>query len=147
MKRLLAFVLLISIAVTKVSAEIKSIPAAVTEAFKAKYPNAEQVEWSDNITSFSASFQLEGREYSAKFNKKGEWQETMKKLKFDELSSEVKDGFNKSKYTDWEIRGAMEITAKDKEVIYRILVKKNSVQKKYLYYNSKGQLQKEAIAV
>jgi len=147
MKRMLAFMLLISMVATKVSAEVKSIPAAVTEAFKTKYPKAEQVEWSDNITNYVASFQLDGREYSARFNKKGEWQETMKKLKFDELGSDVKDGFNKSKYTDWEIRGAMEITAKDKEVVYRILVKKNSVQKKYLYYNSKGQLQKDAIAV
>ena len=129
------------------SSQIRKIPAEVTSAFEAKYPKAEKVEWKDNLTNFEASFTYNDAETSAKFNSKGEWLVTEKKIEFDALPADVKDGFKKSKYEDWELRGVKIIEEKDKAISYRILVKKNDVQKKYLFYDAKGKLLRDPIAI
>ncbi len=129
------------------TAQIRKIPAEVTTAFDAKYPKAEKVEWKDNLTNFEASFTYENAETSAKFNSKGEWLVTEKKIEFDALPAAVKDGFKKSKYEDWELRGVKIIDEKSKAINYRILVKKNDVQKKYLFYDANGKLLRDPIAL
>ena len=129
------------------SSQIRKIPAEVTSAFEAKYPKAEKVEWKDNLTNFEASFTYNNAETAAKFTSKGEWLVTEKKIEFDALPASVRDGFKKSKYEDWEIRGIKIIDEKDKALNYRILVKKNGVQKKYLFYDASGKLLRDPIAV
>lgn len=143
-KYLVALCALIAFAAT---AQIRKIPAEVTTAFEAKYPKAEKVEWKDNLTNFEASFTYNNAETSAKFNSKGEWLVTEKKIEFDALPAAVKDGFKKSKYEDWELRGVKIIDEKDKDINYRILVKKNDVQKKYLFYDANGKLLRDPIAL
>ncbi len=143
MKKLLVLIVLVSALQFTVSAQIREIPAAATESFSAKYPTAKKVAWKDNLLSFEASFTMDKLSCVSKFNNKGEWLETDKKLSFANLNDAIKDGFRKSKYTSWEIRGAMEIQQNDKELEYRILIKKGPLQKMYLFYNIQGQLQRE----
>lgn len=127
--------------------QVRSIPSAVTESFKEKFPNAKMVTWKDNLVNFEADFTNDGFTYEVKFDSKGAWLETAKKIEFQALNDDVKDGFQKSKYNDWDVRGVKEITSKDNETLYRILVRKNDVQKKYLFFNKKGQLKKEALSI
>lgn len=143
MKKLLVLIVLVAALKFTVAAQIREIPSAVTESFSAKYPSAKKIAWKDNLLSFEASFIMDKLSCVSKFNNKGEWLETDKKLSFDNLNEAIKDGFRKSKYTSWEIRGAMEIQQNDKELEYRILIKKSSLQKMYLFYNKLGQLQRE----
>ena len=63
------------------------------------------------------------------------------------MPAAVKDGFSKSKYSDRELRECMKIEKKDAEVQYRLLAKKNDVEKKYLYFNKEGKLLKEAMTL
>ena len=79
------------------SAQIRKIPAEVTEAFKDKYPNASQVEWKDKLTNFVAVFQEEGIQYEARFNKKGEWKDTERAIETHDLPESVNERYNKSK--------------------------------------------------
>ncbi len=146
MKKLVAVAMLLGVVIMG-TAQIRTIPSVVTDSLKSRYPNAKTVSWKDNLTNFEASFTNSNTDYSAKFNSKGEWLESEKKISFNDLNSDVQDGFHKSRFSDWEIRGIKEIREKDKEVIYRILVRKSSLQKKYLYFNKNGQLQKESTAV
>lgn len=144
-KAAIFFLLLLSVGFLK--AQFRRIPAEVTDAFAKKFTGASRVTWKDNITNYEAGFLQNNISYSAKFNSKGEWLQTIKKMLFDELNADVKDGFNKSKYNDWQVRDVVEITSKDKEVFYRILVRKSSFGKTYLYFNTKGQLQKNNFAI
>jgi len=146
MKKLVTVAMLLGVVIMG-TAQIRTIPSVVTDSFKSKYPNAKTVSWKDNLTNFEASFTNNNTEYSTKFNSKGEWIESEKKINFNDLNNDVQDGFHKSRFADWEIRGIKEIREKDKEVIYRILVRKSSLQKKYLYFNKNGQMQKESTAV
>jgi len=87
----LLLLFLASIAITNLDAQIRSIPSKVTDSFKAKYPDAQKVEWKDKMTYFQAGFTLDGNEATADFSSKGEWQETDKKISFEALPASVKD--------------------------------------------------------
>ena len=142
-KKILLFLLMICMAAGSLQAQLGKVPSEVTEAFKVKFPNAQKVEWKDKIGSYEAQFILDGFEMTADFSGKGELEETDKKMSFDQVPAAVKDGFNKSKYNDWTPGSVIQIDKKGKEVRYKIYAEKSSlVQKKYLYFNEKGQLKK-----
>ena len=147
-KTILLLLLMISIGAGKSFSQIRKIPAEVTDAFKAKYPNAQKVEWKDKVTVFEANFILNNTEMTADFSSKGEWQETDKKMNFDALPAAVKDGFKKSKYADWTPGTVTQIEKKDKSIRYRVYAEKSSiVQKRFLYFNEQGKLEKDAPGV
>ena len=147
MKRLL-FVLMASLAMQISIAQLRKVPSEVTNAFAVKYPEAKDVEWKDNMRSFSARFiSTDSRKCEATFNKKGEWQSTEKDLDSSQLPASVKDGFAKSRYSDRKLTEVVQIEKKDAKVQYRLLVKKNDVEKKYLYFNKEGKLVKEAVTL
>lgn len=136
------------ISLTTVSfSQIRKIPAEVTDAFKDKYPNASSVEWKDKLTVFVASFEDGGAKYEARFNKKGDWQSTEKEIEQDAVPSDVSDGLQKSKYTEWEVKSVYEISLPDNVTKYRFLVAKSDVQKKNLLFNSSGQLEKDNLTL
>lgn len=128
-------------------AQLRKIPAEVTEALKAKYPEASNVTWKDKLSVFAASFEISGEKMEARFNSKGEWQNTEKEITENDLPSEVKDGLNKSKYVEWEIKSVTHIDLPDDQVQFRIQVAKSDVQKKNLLFNSEGQLLKDNITL
>jgi len=133
--------------VAAVQSQLRKLPSEVTDALYQKFPGAKKVSWKDNLTNYEAAFTLDSTNWSAKFNSKGEWMQTVKQIQQTDLNTDVKDGFQKSKYADWEVRTVEEIKEKDKEVVYRILVRKSSLRKMYLYFNKKGQLQKEGTTI
>jgi hypothetical protein len=85
------------------SAQLGSIPAAATDSFKARYPNATNVSWKNRLSNFQVNFYSDNTNQEARFNRKGEWQSTEKVLKQADLPADVKDGLDKSKYYDWKV--------------------------------------------
>jgi hypothetical protein len=146
MKRLLFFSLFFSFVFLS-DAQIRKIPAAVTDAFSARYPHATQVEWRDKLQYFEASFQLNGSGISADFSSKGEWQGSERIMIYDQLTEDVKDGFQKSKYSDWQKNSITELQELGQPLEYRINVQKTGLQKKNLYFDANGKLLKESIAL
>lgn len=132
-----------------VSAQIRKVPAAVTEAFKAKYPNATNVEWKDKITNgFAADFDLNGgHKHEARFTTKGEWRYTEQEIGENGLPEAIKEGIKKSKYAEWEIRTAYRIDLPNDVTQYRAQVKKGDIQKKNLLFNNEGRLLKDNITL
>ncbi|MEO7049813.1 MAG: PepSY-like domain-containing protein [Ferruginibacter sp.] len=128
-------------------AQIRKIPAAVTDSFAAKFPDAKNTQWGDRITVFEATFDMNDHKYQASFNSDGNWKKTEKFLNEDEVPSAVKDGLSKSKYSDWEIKANVEVTQDDGSLQYRLFAKKNDLQKKYLYFNIDGKLIRDSITL
>jgi hypothetical protein len=139
--------LLLTFATCATQAQIRKLPAEVTDAFAERYPHAQKVSWKDNITNFEAQFILNGYEMSADFNSKGEWQNSEKKIKFEALPAAVQDGFSKSKYNDWEKLSIAEIEKNGEQLQYRIYVKKSAIEKKYLFFDVNGKLLRDAIKI
>lgn len=128
-------------------AQGNDVPQAVKATFSNQYPGAENVEYKDNPLNVWVNFTLNGQKMSASYNKKGEWKHTEKDWSFDQLTQPVKDGFNKSKYASWEVTETVVIYMAGGSEQYRLRVKKNDLQKKYLYFNQKGRLLRDAITL
>ena len=139
--------ILMTFAVIPSFAQIRKTPSEVTEALKEKYPAAENVSWKDKLSVFAASFEMNNERYEARFTDKGEWKSTEKEISETELPDQVKDGFEKSKYADWEMKYAYFIELPDEETQYSIQVAKNDIQKKNLLFNSDGKLLKDNITL
>ncbi len=152
MKKILSLFAFCLVLVAGVNAQIRKIPAEATEALKAKFPNAQKVDWKDKLTYFEANFEDNGVATTADFSSKGEWQQTERGLTYAEAPAAVKDGFKKSKYADaneWKPGETVtKIVKSDNSTLYRVYVdKKGGVQKKYLFFNTAGQLEKEALTL
>ncbi|MBW7890983.1 MAG: PepSY-like domain-containing protein [Chitinophagaceae bacterium] len=148
MKKILVMMIVVSIGfVFSSTAQIRKIPAEVTNAFSEKYPDAKDVEWKDNLSSFIVSFEKEGENLEARFNKKGEWQSTEKLIEVDDLPEKVEDGFEKSKYSDWEVKSVYKIELPKDELQYRLRVAKSDIQQRNLLFNEKGKLLKDKITL
>ena|SRR5258707_9202693 len=132
---------------TGAQAQFRSVPAAVTDSFKAKYPGATAVSWSDKLLagSFQATFTENNEKYTARFGNKGEWQWSTKKITKDAMPGPVKDGLSKSKYasSEWEVKTVTMKFLPGNTVQYLIYVEKSDLNKKNLLFSSEGQLLKD----
>ena len=144
------FFLLLSAVVFTVaaSAQIRKIPAVVTEAFSKRYPMAEDVEYRDMLVSIHINFKLDSSRMLAKYDNDGEWKETEKAWNYDDLLPAVKDGFQKSKYAEeWKVKETVIIYLPGGPEQYRMKVEKNDLQKKYLYFDKNGRLLRDALTI
>jgi hypothetical protein len=146
MKRVLLLLSFFSF-VRAADAQIGKIPAIVTDAFSIRYPHATHVEWRDKLQYFQASFLLNGASISANFTSGGEWQNSERVLNYEQLPEEVKDGFQKSRYSDWQKNSFAEIQELGKPLRYRVNVQKSGLHKKNLYFDANGTLLKEVLAL
>ncbi|HLX91178.1 MAG TPA: PepSY-like domain-containing protein [Puia sp.] len=127
--------------------QFRKIPAEVTEALKSRYPGASNVSWKDKISVFVASFDMGNGKYQARFDENGEWKSTEKEITKDELPENIKDGWEKSKYADWNLNNVYSIELPDNVMQYRLQVSKSDVQKKNLLFNSDGKLLRDNITL
>lgn len=128
-------------------AQLRDIPAEVTDAFTKQYPGAEQVVYKDNLKNFQVQFLLSGEKYIARYSSKGEWKESEKSTDIVKLPQPVQDGFNKSKYADWKIREVVTLLMPNGVEHYKIRVEKGELQKKNLYFNKEGRLTKDGLTL
>ena len=140
-------ILLVSFCTTTNAQGLRKIPATVTEAFKTQYPDATHVSWKDKTTGFEAGYEWQGKKMFTKFSGKGEWMKTETLLNYSELNSDVQTGLQKSKYHDWAIKEVKKLDIKSDKHFYVIEVRKSAFQKKNLYFNEKGELQKDHITI
>jgi hypothetical protein len=144
--KILSFILatVLVLSANSLFAQFRKIPAEVTDAFYAKYPVAKKVEWKDKLSSFVATFELEGESHEARFTNKGIWEQTETKLEESKIPTSVNDGFSKSKYADWEVKYASEIKLPGDTVNYKMIVAKSKAEKMNLTFNSNGKLLRDS---
>lgn len=128
-------------------AQVRQIPEQVKYAFSKQYASAENVDYKDYLVGVEVHFTVNDTHMIAKYDNKGNWKETEKAYSFDELNPEVKDGFNKSKYSDWKVEETSIIIAPETDDKYRIKVGRSDIQKKYLYFDKEGRLIKDSITI
>ena len=150
MKKTVFYVLMFcfALAINTAHAQVRKLPAEVTEAFRQKYPMAKNVEWRDRLSGFTAVFDLDNVHYEAKFTNKGFWQSTENKIADADIPAAVKDGFDKSKYAEeWTIKTAYKIALREDKTQYRLDIEKNDIQKKHLYFDPTGRLLRDNITL
>ncbi|HEV3327084.1 MAG TPA: hypothetical protein VG052_15825 [Puia sp.] len=148
MKKLVFYCLLIGGAMVlnmEARAQFRSLPAAVTDSFKVRYPNAQQVSWTDKFNAFQANFMQDTTLYTARFKATGEFQWATKRIAQASLPAAVADGFSKSKYADpeWKVGSVVVHYLPGGVIQYTISIAKSGLQKKNLLFSSTGQLIKD----
>jgi hypothetical protein len=142
------FISVMALALTLVSfAQIRKTPVAVTEAFEKQYPTVSKVQYEDNLLNVQVHFESDSGKMTSKYNGDGEWKETERNWFFDSLSTDVKTGFDKSKYADWKVKETSVIYLPRNEVRYRLKVEKGDLQKRYLFFDRKGRLIKDSLTL
>lgn len=125
-------------------AQLRKIPAEVTNSLIEKFPNATNIEWTDQLVDYKVAFDADGKKYEAKFTNKGAWKLTVLQLSLDKLPNRVNLGLLKTEYAEWEITGLAFIQSPKKNNMYKITVAKNNINKKDLLFNPDGQLVKDS---
>ena len=146
-RKMFTVVFALLLGVVSLQAQVREIPEIVKETFANQYTEAADVEYKDMLTSVHVHFTENGEKFIAKYSNKGVWKETEKEWNFGHLDETVKDGFGKSKYAEWEVEETKIIYRAGNTELYRIKVKKNDVQKKYLFFNKKGRLLEDSITL
>lgn len=104
------------------------VPAAVTNAFKSKYPAIEKVKWEiEDEVNYEGEFKLDGKETSVKFDKSGNWLETETEMKVADLPKAVKDGLNKS-FAGYKVLEAEHVEVPDNKTFYEVKIERGPEQ-------------------
>lgn len=148
MKRIIV-VGLIAVFALPALAQIREIPKIVEETFANQYPNAEHVEFKDFVVKVQVEFEWKGDRMMATYTNKGLWKGSEKEWSFEKLPTEVKYGFEKSKFGDgaWEVEETAMLLLPGGSEQYRIEVRKSDVQKKYLFFNTTGRLLRTSVTL
>src|SRR5262245_46284204 len=108
----LIFVLLCAALMSKAADAQKitadKVPAAVTSAFKAKFPAATKATWELEQGEYEAGFIVNGEKTSANFDKEGKWLETETEIKVDALPAAVNATLKKD-FAGYKINEASKI--------------------------------------
>lgn len=144
-----SIILSLAILLVGISAEaqIRRIPAVVTDAFKYKYRNAESVEWKDKLSHFVVFFHLDGEKYEASFRNDGTWTSSQREITREDLPEDVLEGLDKSKYADWEITQFFQVLQPNDKTEYRLLVSKSDLNKRDLTFSDKGRLVRDKLTL
>lgn len=147
--RLMILFLATALLFNNAQAQLREIPKEVQEAFQRQYPMATHVDFKDQLVRVDVQFVLDSVHMTATYSNKGIWKQTDKASSFDMLPADVQSGFEKSKFADpeWKVKEVAIVDLPGGAEQFRIKVEKNDLQKKYLFFNKKGRLLRDAITL
>ncbi len=101
----------------------KSVPAKVKTAFHQKFPKAKKVEWGrENTKEWEAEFKMNGKDYSANYDNKGNWLETEFEIKMPDIPAAVKTTLS-NEFSGFKVKEP-ELSETKKSEVYEFELKK-----------------------
>lgn len=140
-----SFIFLIFLQTSK--AQIFTVSDDVKQAFDKQYPMAKEVDWNGGLDQHTVTFKLNDKKMKASYTKSGFWNWTETKIGFDSLPKVVQEGFQTSKYKEWNIKDCIEVIKPRAEANqFKVIVQKSALNKKILVFDAKGRLYEELIS-
>jgi len=128
-------------------AQIREVPPAVKDAFTQQYSQADSVNYDDKFVYVLVHFQRQDSVSTARYTSKGIWQWTETEIPFTSLPENIQDGFNKSKYLGWQVDHSFLVNLPGNLTRYKLQVEKNTVQKRNLFFNTRGRMLSDNITM
>lgn len=147
MKKLFLLLVVSGSFVFSSAAQVTKVPQTAKDNFARQYPNAEHVEWENEVLNAAVRFEINDEQMIAEYSNKGIWKSTLKAIAFEALPATVNTGFKLSKYSDWEVTDTKLVYYPGDIIQYRVKVEKNDLQKKYLFFNTEGKLLRDSITL
>ena len=123
--------------------QVRPAPPEVANAFTKMFPDARNIMWRDKLTNFCGYFADKGEKCEAKFTPDGKWISTEESILWDSLPPLVMDSLKSCKYADWQRASAYILRSAVGTTQYHIVVMKNDLGRKILFFNQNGQLMSE----
>ena len=127
--------------------QVTTVPEQAKQSFFKQYPDARNIKWENNVVNVNVRFEQDSSKMNAEYNNKGIWKNTLKDWTYDQLTSDVKEGFKKSKYADREVTDVKVLYLPGYVIQYRLRVEKNDVEKKFLFFNTEGRMVRSAVTL
>lgn len=115
----------------------------VTSHFASMFPQAKNIEWRDKVSDYQVFFLLDNAKCEAKFDIDGKWISTEKQIENDSIPAAIGDSLRSGKYADWNIQSVFVLHFPDLPIQYHVVVAKNDMPNKILFFNKSGQILKE----
>lgn len=142
MIRLFQIIMTSAILLISASVVAQSIPAKITSNFAKKYPRTEVLEWEHFDGTYTASFFMGDNYVVSLFDENGNWQQSTRQLKEEQLPRKVKKCWKK-KFKDVQFVTAMlEVDKMAEQPKYHISFE-SSQDLVNLVYNQKGRLKEK----
>ena len=145
--RLFPILILLLAVSSQSNAQVTSIPEQAKENFFKQYPDAKNVQWENDVVNVNARFEQDSNKMNAEYSNKGLWKRTLKDWEYDKLTTDVKDGFEKSKYAGNQVLDVKVLYLPGYVIQYRVKVAKNNVERKFLFFNTEGRLIRTTVAI
>ena len=145
--RLFLFLMILLVISSRGNAQVTSIPEQAKENFFKQYPDAKNVQWENDVVNVNARFEQDSSKMNAEYSNKGIWKRTLKDWDYDKLTTDVKDGFEKSKYAGNQVLDVKVLYLPGYVIQYRVKVAKNNVERKFLFFNTEGRLIRTTVAI
>ncbi len=97
----------------------EEIPGAVSQAFDAKYPDIETIEWEIEGDIYEAEYTQDGIKKEAEFDKDGNLVATEYEIKIEELPDVIMEKL-KTEYGDYEIEEAEFVNSTEHGELYEV---------------------------
>lgn len=116
-----------------------SVPQAISQALKVKYPSATHIEWSQKSNYFVADCRVNGKEMHVWYNAQAQWQLSETELSWNDLPGSVQTTFMSGEYASWKQEDFALLEAPLQPFEYVIEVEKNNIEYQ-LFYSETGNL-------
>ncbi len=116
----------------KVTAD--KVPATVTSAFKAKYPNVTTPTWTMKGTDYQANFKMSNQDMTANFDSTGKWVQTETKIASTSLPSAVQTSLKKD-FADYKTEQACKVITASNSSEYSAKVAKGTEKYEVVFSN------------
>lgn len=147
LNRLVVIIISIFLSSSAGFAQVTSIPDLAKENFFKQYPDAKNVQWQNDVVNVNARFEQDSNSLNAEYNNKGIWKWTLKEWTFDKLTTDIKEGFSKSKYASRQVLEVKVLYLPGYVIQYRLKVEKNDIERKFLFFNTEGRLVRTTVAL
>ena len=127
--------------------QVTSILEQAKENFFKQYPDAKNVQWTNDVVNVNARFEQDSNKLNAEYSNKGIWKRTLKDWSYDKLTADIQEGFMKSIYGGKQVLDVKVLYLPGYVIQYRIKVEKNNVENKFLFFNTEGRLIRTTVAI
>ena len=117
------------------------VPAMVVTNFKKQFAKASKPQWEMEEADFEVNFKNNGVEYSAKYDKQGNWLETEQEIKNTELPAAVKNAIEKE-FPKAEIEESEKVSYPNQASVYELEIE-HGKQKFEVQFSAEGKLLKK----
>lgn len=118
------------------------VPATVVSNFKKQFAKAIKPKWEMEDADFEVNFKDNGSEYSAKYDKQGNWLETEQEIKSTEIPAIIKQGIEKE-FPGFKTDEVEKVNYPDNKTVYEMEVEKGKEEFEVQFSSDGKMLKKE----